>query len=123
MRGEVKNAYALVRPPGHHAVPDLGMGFCLFGNVGVAIRHAQATYGLKRVATVDWDVHHGNGTQAMFYRDPSVLTISLHQDNLFPADWEAARRTAKPRAKDLTSTFPCRLDAATGPMSKPCAAS
>ncbi len=70
MRGEVKNAYALVRPPGHHAIPDLGMGFCLFGNVGVAIRHAQATYGLRRIATVDWDVHHGNGTQAMFYRDP-----------------------------------------------------
>ena len=91
LKGEVENAYALVRPPGHHAVPDLGMGFCLFGNVGVAIRHAQATYGLKRVATVDWDVHHGNGTQAIFYDDPRVLTISLHQDNLFPANsggWE-----------------------------------
>ncbi len=123
MRGEVKNAYALVRPPGHHAVPDLGMGFCLFGNVGVAIRHAQATYGLKRVATVDWDVHHGNGTQAMFYRDPGVLTISLHQDNLFPADQEAASRTAKPRAGDSTSISRCRLDAETAPMSRPCAAS
>jgi acetoin utilization deacetylase AcuC-like enzyme len=84
MTGQVNNAYALVRPPGHHAVPDLGMGFCLFGNVAVAIRHAQETYGLKRIATVDWDVHHGNGTQAIFYDDPRVLTISLHQDNLFP---------------------------------------
>ncbi|MDR3464402.1 MAG: class II histone deacetylase [Xanthobacteraceae bacterium] len=84
VRGEVSNAYALVRPPGHHAMPDLGMGFCLFGNVGIAIRHAQETHGLTRVATVDWDVHHGNGTQAIFYEDPRVLTISLHQDNLFP---------------------------------------
>ena len=84
MTGQVDNAYALVRPPGHHAIPDLGMGFCLFGNVGVAIRHAQETYDLKRVATVDWDVHHGNGTQTIFYEDPRVLTISLHQDNLFP---------------------------------------
>jgi acetoin utilization deacetylase AcuC-like enzyme len=85
IRGDVSNAYALVRPPGHHATPEVGMGFCLFGNVGVAIRHAQATHGLKRIATVDWDVHHGNGTQAIFYHDPRVLTISLHQDNLFPA--------------------------------------
>jgi acetoin utilization deacetylase AcuC-like enzyme len=84
IKGDVSNAYALVRPPGHHATPDVGMGFCLFGNVGVAIRHAQAAHGLKRIATVDWDVHHGNGTQAIFYHDPRVLTISLHQDNLFP---------------------------------------
>jgi acetoin utilization deacetylase AcuC-like enzyme len=86
IRGEVSNAYALIRPPGHHALPDLGMGFCLFGNVGVAIRHAQASYGLKRIVTVDWDVHHGNGTQAIFYEDPSVLTISLHQDNNYPPE-------------------------------------
>jgi acetoin utilization deacetylase AcuC-like enzyme len=86
IKGEVSNAYALIRPPGHHALPDLGMGFCLFGNVSVAIRHAQAAYGLKRIATVDWDVHHGNGTQAIFYEDPSVLTISLHQDNNYPPD-------------------------------------
>lgn len=86
IHGEVANAYALVRPPGHHAVQDLGMGFCLFGNVAVAIRHAQETYGLTRIATVDWDVHHGNGTQAIFYDDPRVLTISLHQHNLYPPD-------------------------------------
>lgn len=84
--GRVENAYALIRPPGHHARPDLGMGFCLFSNAAIAIRHLQAVHGIARVATVDWDVHHGNGTQAAFYHDPSVLTISLHQDNLFPPD-------------------------------------
>lgn len=86
LEGKVANAYALIRPPGHHATATTGMGFCLFGNAVVAIHHAKVKHGLKRVATVDWDVHHGNGTQSAFYRDPSVLTISLHQDNLFPPD-------------------------------------
>jgi len=84
--GTVDNAYALVRPPGHHALPELGMGFCLFANVAVAVRHAQAVRGVGRVAVVDWDVHHGNGTQAVFWDDPSVLAVSLHQDGLYPAD-------------------------------------
>jgi acetoin utilization deacetylase AcuC-like enzyme len=84
--GQVKNAYALVRPPGHHAVADKGLGFCLFANVAIAIMHARKAHGVGRIATVDWDVHHGNGTQSLFYSDPSTLTISLHQDNLFPAD-------------------------------------
>jgi acetoin utilization deacetylase AcuC-like enzyme len=83
--GRVGNAYALVRPPGHHALPHSGMGFCLFANVAVAVRHAQAARGIGRVAVVDWDVHHGNGTQAIFEDDPSVLAISLHQDGLYPA--------------------------------------
>jgi acetoin utilization deacetylase AcuC-like enzyme len=83
--GKVENAYALIRPPGHHATSDTGMGFCLFANAAIAVRHAQRTLGVGRIATVDWDVHHGNGTQAIFYDDPSVLSISLHQDNLFPA--------------------------------------
>ena len=82
--GAVDNCYALVRPPGHHAIADSGMGFCLFGNVAIAVHHARQARGLARVAVVDWDVHHGNGTQAAFYEDPSVLTISLHQDNCFP---------------------------------------
>jgi acetoin utilization deacetylase AcuC-like enzyme len=82
--GRVDNAYALVRPPGHHALADLGMGFCIFANVAVAVRHAQAARGLGRVAVVDWDVHHGNGTQAAFWEDGSVLAISLHQDGLYP---------------------------------------
>jgi len=82
--GEVKNAYALVRPPGHHARPETGMGFCIFGNAGIAIKNGMKKFGLKRVAVVDWDVHHGNGTQEIFYSDPNVLTISIHQDQLFP---------------------------------------
>ena len=82
--GSVDNAYALVRPPGHHAVAGSGMGFCIFGNLAIAARHAQVVRGVERIAVVDWDVHHGNGTQAAFYDDPNVLTISIHQDNCFP---------------------------------------
>lgn len=82
----VRNAYALVRPAGHHALDETGMGFCVFNNIAIAVRHAQRTLGARRVAVVDWDVHHGNGTQSIFYADPSVLTISLHQDNVFPVD-------------------------------------
>jgi acetoin utilization deacetylase AcuC-like enzyme len=82
--GRVDNAYALVRPPGHHAIPSSGMGFCIFGNVAIAAAHARAVRGVERIAIVDWDVHHGNGTQAAFYGEPDVLTISIHQDNVFP---------------------------------------
>jgi len=82
--GKVDNAYALVRPPGHHAERDLGRGFCIFGNTALAAFHAREARGLARVAVVDWDVHHGNGTEHAFYTDPSVLTISIHQDNNFP---------------------------------------
>jgi acetoin utilization deacetylase AcuC-like enzyme len=82
--GTIANAFALVRPPGHHALADMGMGFCLFGNAAIAAHHALSARGLERVAIVDWDVHHGNGTQAAFYEDPRVLTISLHQDSNFP---------------------------------------
>lgn len=82
--GCVENAYALVRPPGHHAERDRSRGFCIFGNTALAALHAQEARGLERVAIVDWDVHHGNGTEQAFYEDPAVLTISLHQDNNFP---------------------------------------
>ncbi|UCE31782.1 MAG: class II histone deacetylase [Burkholderiales bacterium] len=82
--GTVGQAYALVRPPGHHAEPDGCGGFCVFSNAAIAGRHALAARGLPRIAFVDWDVHHGNGTQAAFYDDPSALTVSLHQDRLFP---------------------------------------
>ncbi|UDL94582.1 class II histone deacetylase [Lichenihabitans sp. PAMC28606] len=82
--GKVTNGYALVRPPGHHAERDRGLGFCLFGNVPIAIMKARANHGLGRIAVIDWDVHHGNGTQQAFYDDPDTLVISLHQDGLFP---------------------------------------
>ncbi|KAG2452933.1 hypothetical protein HYH02_002272 [Chlamydomonas schloesseri] len=82
--GELRNAYALVRPPGHHAERGHGMGFCIFNNVAVAAAHALAAHGLKRVAVVDFDVHHGNGTQHIFESDPRVLFISIHQDSNYP---------------------------------------
>lgn len=83
---KVDNAYALVRPIGHHAEPDQGKGFCLYSNASLAARHAQQVHGIKRVALIDLDVHHGNGAERVFYNDPSVLTISLHQDQWFPPD-------------------------------------
>ena len=84
MNGEVRNTYALLRPPGHHAMKNKAMGFCIFGNAVIAAHYARKTYGLERVMIVDWDVHHGNGTQNAFYQDPSVLFVSLHQHNWYP---------------------------------------
>jgi len=80
VEGRVKRAFAAVRPPGHHAEPERPMGFCLFANVAIAARYLQKTHGVGHVAVVDFDVHHGNGTQAAFEDDPSVLFISMHQD-------------------------------------------
>ncbi|MEZ5498840.1 MAG: class II histone deacetylase [Steroidobacteraceae bacterium] len=84
MSGASRNAYALCRPAGHHCLPNEPMGFCLLANIPIAIEHAIAKRGLKRVAVVDWDVHHGNGTQSIFYDRSDVLTISIHQENCFP---------------------------------------
>lgn len=84
MTGQADNGFALVRPPGHHAVPDRGMGFCLFSNVAIAARWAQQQYDIERVLIIDFDVHHGNGTQDVFYDDPSVLFFSIHQFPHYP---------------------------------------
>jgi acetoin utilization deacetylase AcuC-like enzyme len=82
--GEVASAFCLVRPPGHHATPDQAMGFCLFNHVAVAARYAKTSHGLERVAIVDFDVHHGNGTQDAFYDDPAVLYVSTHEYPFYP---------------------------------------
>jgi acetoin utilization deacetylase AcuC-like enzyme len=82
--GQVDNAYALCRPAGHHCLPDMPMGFCLLANIPIAIEAARAKHGVGRVAIVDWDVHHGNGTQAIYYARDDTLTISVHQDRCFP---------------------------------------
>lgn len=84
--GEVNNIYALVRPPGHHAMPDEAQGFCIFSNAAIAGRYLIEKRGIERIAYVDWDVHHGNGTETAFYDDPRALTISVHQDRFFPSD-------------------------------------
>src|SRR5260370_33312825 len=86
VRSRVRNAYALVRPPGHHAEPDHGFGFCMFNNGALAARHAQQRHGLRRIAICDWDVHHGNGAEHIFWDDPEVLTLSIHQDGAYPRD-------------------------------------
>ena len=84
LNGRHRNAYALCRPPGHHCLPDLPMGFCLLANVAIAIEAARASRPDLRIAVVDWDVHHGNGTEAIFIARPDVLTISIHQENNYP---------------------------------------
>jgi acetoin utilization deacetylase AcuC-like enzyme len=84
MDGKVDSAFALVRPPGHHATPGQAMGFCLFNNIAITARYALSRYSLERLAIIDFDVHHGNGTQAAFETDPGVLYVSVHQHPLYP---------------------------------------
>jgi acetoin utilization deacetylase AcuC-like enzyme len=87
-----QNAFALIRPPGHHATSARAMGFCLFNNAAVAARYAQSQYGAERVLIIDWDVHHGNGTQDIFYHDPTVFYFSTHQYPYYPGTGSASER-------------------------------
>ncbi|MFN3954761.1 MAG: class II histone deacetylase [Pararhodobacter sp.] len=84
LAGRARNAYALSRPPGHHCLPEQSMGFCLLANIPIAIEAARAEAGLGRVVVLDWDVHHGNGTQAVYYERGDTLSISIHQESCFP---------------------------------------
>ena len=108
---KASNAFCAVRPPGHHATPDRGMGFCLFNNVAIAARYAQKKYGIARVAIVDWDVHHGNGTQDIFYSDGSVFYFSTHQSPWYPGTG-AVNETGEGKGKD--ATLNCPLQAGSG---------
>jgi acetoin utilization deacetylase AcuC-like enzyme len=102
MAGRVANAFSAMRPPGHHARPSYAMGFCLFNNIAIAARYAQKAHGAERVAIVDWDVHHGNGTQEIFWADPSVLYCSTHQMPLYPG-------TGHPSETGVGNIVNCRL--------------
>jgi acetoin utilization deacetylase AcuC-like enzyme len=106
LTGKVRNAYALVRPPGHHAEASAGRGFCVFGNLVLAVRHAQRVHRVGRVAVVDWDVHHGNGTESAFIEDPSVLTISIHQERCYPIDQGDMSVTGRGKASGTNLNIP-----------------
>jgi acetoin utilization deacetylase AcuC-like enzyme len=95
LRGEMTNAYALSRPPGHHCLPDWPNGFCLMANIALAVERARARDLCGRVAVLDWDVHHGNGTEAIYAADPDTLTISIHQERNYPLDTGAFETDAR----------------------------
>jgi len=103
--GEVRNAFCAVRPPGHHATRDRAMGFCLLNNVAIAARYVQQKHTLKRVLIVDWDVHHGNGTQEAFYDDADVFYFSVHQYPFYPGTGSADERGTGP-GEGLTLNVP-----------------
>jgi acetoin utilization deacetylase AcuC-like enzyme len=105
MTGAADNAFCCVRPPGHHANASRGMGFCLLNNVALAARYAQRRHGIERVMIVDWDVHHGNGTQDIFYADPSVFFFSTHQWPLYPGTGRA-NETGEGPGEGTTMNFP-----------------
>ncbi|MFN0113775.1 MAG: class II histone deacetylase [Paracoccaceae bacterium] len=106
LRGDHPNAYALCRPPGHHCLPDWPNGFCLLANIAIAIRAAQGAGLARRIAVVDWDVHHGNGTEAVFLEDPEVLTVSLHQERNYPLDTGDASERGRGKGHGYNANIP-----------------
>lgn len=111
MRGDLASVFCAVRPPGHHATSARGMGFCIFNHVAVAARYLQSKHGLGKVAIIDWDVHHGNGTEAIFIEDPSVLYISLHEENIYPYTGYASERGQGPgKGFNLNIPLPANSD-------------
>jgi acetoin utilization deacetylase AcuC-like enzyme len=108
MSGQVRNAFAAVRPPGHHAMPDHANGFCLFGNAAIAARYVRQAHGLERVMIIDWDVHHGDGTQAVFYEDPGVFFFSTHQYPFYPGPSGAAPHTGAGPGEGFNLNVPLR---------------
>jgi acetoin utilization deacetylase AcuC-like enzyme len=107
MEGRVRNAFCAVRPPGHHAEHDNAMGFCVFNNVAIGACYVQGRYKLERIAVIDWDVHHGNGTQHRFYSDPTVLYISLHQYPHYPGTGSSLE-VGDGNGRGYTMNFPMR---------------
>jgi acetoin utilization deacetylase AcuC-like enzyme len=105
MDKKADNAFCLVRPPGHHATPEKGMGFCLFNNVAIAAKYIQSKYSLDRIVIIDWDVHHGNGTQDAFYDDPSVMYFSMHRYPFYPGTG-AEEETGKDSGSGFTINIP-----------------
>jgi len=116
LRGEIDNAYCLIRPPDHHAVANEGMGFCIFNNVVIAALQARSISGgsIKKIAIVDYDVHHGNGTQEAFWLDPDCLFISLHQDNNYPNGTGRLAEIGGPGAERTTINIPLPHGSGTG---------
>lgn len=105
IKGECRNAFCNVRPPGHHASSQAGMGFCIFNNVAIAARYAQTVYNIEKVLIVDWDIHHGNGTQDIFYDDPSVFYFSIHSWPFYPGSGRA-HETGIEEGKGYTMNCP-----------------
>lgn len=106
MAGAVDHAFCALRPPGHHAGRAKALGFCLFNHIATAARYLQVRYGLRRILIVDWDVHHGNGTQEIFYSDPSVLFFDIHQDRLYPPTGGDASEEGEGEGKGFTINIP-----------------